>query len=307
MDFETVFRESPLVLTEAALVERLRHECGARLDEHVNHAGLLYDAPGDLARLYRQYAAIARRFGLPLLLMTPTRRANVQTIARSAYRDRDLLADGVAFLERLREESGPFFIGGHLGCKGDAYAAAGGLDRDEARRFHRRQVARFAGTRADFLFAGIMPALPEAAGMAEAMAESGLPYILSFMIRKDGRLLDGTGIAEAVARIDEAADPPPLCYMANCVHPANLRLALENPVNRGAENLRRFMGLQANASPLGPEELDRCGTLQRADFDEMVGEMMRLHREFGLKILGGCCGTDDRFLEKLASAMTEMV
>jgi len=309
MDFAGTFLDSRVLLTEAAIVERLRHECGARLDDHVNHAGLLYDAPGSLGGLYRQYIAIARRFELPILVMTPTRRVNKLTLARSAYRERNLIPDSVAFLESIRAENGPFsgkiFIGGHLGCQGDAYAADGALCRAEARRFHRHQVARFAETRADFLFAGIMPAVEEAEGMAEAMAESGLPYILSLMVRKDGRLLDGTAIVEAIGRIDERAFPPPLCYMSNCVHPANLRLALESDLNRRSPRLQRFVGLQANASPLGPEELDGSETLHRTDFDELVREMGRLRGDFGFKILGGCCGTDDRFLKKLAHGLTQ--
>jgi S-methylmethionine-dependent homocysteine/selenocysteine methylase len=52
----------------------------------------------------------------------------------------------------------------------------------------------------DFLYAGIMPALPEAVGMAQAMADSGLPYIISFMIRQDGRLLDGSTSNKAFER-----------------------------------------------------------------------------------------------------------
>ncbi len=36
-------------------------------------------------------------------------------------------------------------------------------------------------------------------GIAQAMAESDLPYIISFVIGKDGRILDGTSLENAIS------------------------------------------------------------------------------------------------------------
>jgi methionine synthase I (cobalamin-dependent) len=32
--------------------------------------------------------------------------------------------------------------------------------------------------------------------------------------------------------------------------------------------------------------------------------MLILHREYGMKLLGGCCGTDDRYLAGIVEGMT---
>jgi methionine synthase I (cobalamin-dependent) len=40
--------------------------------------------------------------------------------------------------------------------------------------------------------------------------------------------------------------------------------------------------------------------LQRDDLEAWTEEMLRLNREYGVKILGGCCGTDDTYLLSLA-------
>ena len=156
------------------------------------------------------------------------------------------------------------------------------------------------------MFAAIIPAVSEAVGMASAMAEAELPYIISFMIRKTGRLLDGTPLSEAIQIVDSTVHPRPLCYMTNCVHPSNLKQALMQPINKQSPNLSRFIGLQANASSLSPEELDQSKILQQGDFDDMVQEMLKLYQEFGIKIMGGCCGTDNRFLDLLAQAYVSM-
>jgi methionine synthase I (cobalamin-dependent) len=62
----------------------------------------------------------------------------------------------------------------------------------------------------------------------------------------------------------------------------------------------RFRGLEANGSDLSPEELDDAATVYSSPADEWADDMMRLYREYGLKILGGCCGTDHNHMEQLA-------
>jgi len=304
MRFEQCFHSSKFILTEGAIVERLKSEYHLELDQSINHTGLIYTNPGILAKLYRQYIAIAQKYELPIMLMTPTRKVNIESRRHSKFRDQDLIADSCIFMNEIKDEypgfSDRIFIGGLLGCKGDAYQSDGALETEEAYQFHKNQVAEFKKGKVDFLFAGIMPALSEAIGMAQAMAESGIPNIMSFMARKDGRLIDGTSIADAIGIIDRDVNPPPICYMSNCIHPINLRLAMENEINANSPHISRFLGIQANSSSLSPEELNNCGVLQQEDFDEIIDQMSYLVDKFNFKIVGGCCGTNDQFIEKLA-------
>ena len=99
LSFIESFRTSPFILTEGAIVERLRHEFHISPDKHIAHAALIYDDSHReiLASIYRQYLQIATEFRLPLMLMTPTRRANIEQIAASDYRHKNVLADTMAF------------------------------------------------------------------------------------------------------------------------------------------------------------------------------------------------------------------
>ncbi len=135
-----------------------------------------------------------------------------------------------------------------MGCKGDAYSSKGTLSKKESYEFHSKQTEEFNDENIEFLFAGIMPEINEAIGMAQAMSETEYPYIISFMVRKDGCLIDGTPISEAIKIIDSEAARKPLCYMTNCVHPTNLLKALSCDNNRDRPELNRFKGIQANAS-----------------------------------------------------------
>jgi len=306
--FERFFRESRILLTEGALVERLKTEYNLQMDDSINHAGLIYSEPKILEFLYRQYLDIGKRYNLPIMIMTPTRKVNFESINRSNFPNKNILSDSFAFLTKIKETyhgySEKILIGGLLGCKGDAYSGKKMFAIKESYVFHKQQTAQFQNEKVDFLFAGIMPEIDEAIGMAKAMAETNIPYIISFMIQKDGCLLDGTVLSEAIKIIDQQVNPNPICYMTNCIHPTNLIEALNNDKNKNSPQLRRFRGIQANASILSCEELNNCNVLQKDDFNAIVEEMYYLQKHFDLKIFGGCCGTDDKFLESLTKKIT---
>lgn len=310
MTFEKIFHDSKIILTEGAIVERLKAEFNEVMDPAINHAGLIYSNPDILGSLYRQYINIAQKYNLPIMVMTPTRRVNAESVKKSTFSDKNLLSDCSLFLNRIRESYHDFskniLIGGLVGCKGDAYSGEKMMNSLESYQFHKQQAILFQKEKIDFLFAGIMPEINEAIGMANALAETSIPYIISFMITKDGCLMDGTTIAEAITIIDKQVSVKPTCYMTNCVHPTNLIKALQHEKNSNIR-LERFCGIQSNASILSPEELNHSNVLHQNDFTSMIEEMDYLHNHFGFKILGGCCGTNDKFLDELSAKLTDSV
>ncbi len=127
--------------------------------------------------------------------------------------------------------------------------------------------------------------------------------MVSVVIRGDGSLLDGTPLAEVIDRIDRSVVPRPAYYAVNCVHPSVLREAL-----RSDERLRqlagvRLLGFKANASHRPPEELEGLDHLEAEAPERLADEIVALRDEFGVKILGGCCGTDDRHIAVLAERL----
>ena len=308
MGFAECFSRGGPLLLEGALGERLKREYGLLFDPEVAMAGLVYRPEGRraLGALWREYQSIARENGLPFLATTPTRRANRERVARSRF-GAGILRDNLRFLRAvLAEEGGESYAGGLMGCRGDAYTGEGCLSAREAEAFHAWQAEGFREAGADFLYAGILPTLPEAVGLARAMAASGLPYLISFMLHGDGRLPDGTFLHDAIAAVDGAANPPPLGYLTNCVHPSVARRALTAPQNRTALVRGRFCGIQANASPLSPEELDGSEELHQSDAAELAAGMLGLGELVDLRVCGGCCGTDGSHLAAVARGLCEL-
>ena len=91
--------------------------------------------------------------------------------------------------------------------------------------------------------------------------------------------------------------------MANCVHPAIVRRALLQPCNAGELLRRRFQGVQGNTSPLPFDQLDGALELKSAPPEEFTRDMLRLREVCGMRIFGGCCGTDDRHMRAVAQLL----
>ncbi|MCB0337482.1 MAG: homocysteine S-methyltransferase family protein, partial [Bdellovibrionales bacterium] len=153
----------------------------------------------------------------------------------------------------------------------------------------------------DFLFASTLPAQSEAQGIARAMADTGIPYIISFVLRGDGTLLDGSLLKDAIHEIDSQTATPPFRYMINCTHSSTFRAAFPH----FAEVSERVVGLQANTSARDPLELDGSEELQTEDPQDFGLAMRQLRDDFQIQILGGCCGTDTEHIKELAKQLSD--
>lgn len=291
----------PALLAEGAVSERLRRDPRVRLDPDLAIAGFLYSPreAGILEQIYREYLGIAADADLPLLCFAPTWRADPVRLRAAGMAGRDVNGDGVRFLRSIAADyPGPVFVGGLVGCRGDCYKPEEALGETEAAEFHREQARALAAAGPDLLFAATLPAISEAVGMARALAGCGLPYAISFVLGRDGAVLDGTPLAEAAARIDREVAPAPAGYFVNCTHPTALEAALERAP------APRLVGFQANTSRRNPQEREGLAELDTEDPETLATAMLELHRRFGIRVLGGCCGTDGTHIRALAGRLS---
>ena len=309
MNFEKTIRESQFILTEGSVIERIRRENSFRLNSYVENADFVYETEGReiLARLYREYIDVGRRYDVPMIVFTPTWRANHERISLAGLSDRNVNADCFHFLNEIRESYGEYshkiFIGGLIGCKGDAYKTDEVLSKEKSFEFHQTQVNALASAGVDFLFAATLPAFSESFGIAKAMAASGKPYIISFVVRPEGTLLDGTYLYDAITQIDSSVSPKPIGFMVNCVHPSVFEQAMTHKRNSYDYVRKRIVGLQANTSKKRPEELDGSAELETEEPDSLAASMIHLHKKYGIKILGGCCGTNQLHIQAITEGL----
>jgi homocysteine S-methyltransferase len=307
LDFSQSIASRRIMLAEGSVYERLRRHPGIAFDPAMRHGVLIYDPDGRKAEaeIHNSYIAAAKASGLPLVLLSDTWRANAENIAASRFAGRPLNQDNVAFLKDLRAASGhEIFIGGQSGCRGDAYLPEQALAADAAYAFHRPQIEALAEASPDFLFAATLPALSEARGIARAQSETGLPYLVSFVLRPAGTLLDGTLWAEAIKVIDDCPHPP-LGFAVNCVHPQILAAALAVLERKAAALVSRVVFFQANTSPLSPEELASATDLLTESPDTLAVQIGALQQRYGIPVTGGCCGTDQRHIAALGETLAK--
>ncbi|WP_237572297.1 homocysteine S-methyltransferase family protein [Mycolicibacterium lacusdiani] len=248
---------------------------------------------------YAGYAAIASAGGHPLLLESPTWRANPDWGRLLGYDAGDLErvnSAAIEFMAELRRDHvdaiGHILVSGSIGPRHDGYAASSEPHPDAAFDYHRPQLAAFAAASADLATAYTITHVGEAIGIVLAARAERLPIAVSFTVDADGRLLSGIGLAEAITTVDEAA--PPDYFLVNCAHPSHIATAV-GPEQ--ADWNRRIAGIRANASTAGHADLDAA--IERDDgtpreFAAAQAEL--LDRLPHLSILGGCCGTDERHI-----------
>ena len=270
---------------------------------------MIYEDDGNLLleKIYREYIDIAQSSNLPIMLLTPTWRANKERTNTAKVDMETINTDAFKFVDGIRISyknfSDNIFIGGLTGCKGDAYKPEEALSKTESYIFHKEQMQILADAGADFLFASTLPEINEAKGIAKAMSETNKDYVISFVIRDNGKLLDGTLLTEAIKIIDDSVSPAPLFYLTNCIHPDVLHKSFANIMDKENILQKRLFGIQANASSKSPEELD---TLEELDADsptDWARGMVDLNKKYNLKILGGCCGTDSRFISSIVDLL----
>lgn len=65
----------------------------------------------------------------------------------------------------------------------------------------------------------------------------------------------------------------------------------------------RLIGIQANTFWKPHHELDGATALQGAAPEPFTNELVDLHHRFGMRIWGGCCGTNQHHIEAVAKRL----
>ncbi|MGB2011857.1 MAG: homocysteine S-methyltransferase family protein [Akkermansiaceae bacterium] len=298
---QDLFSPYPFVLSEAAICERLRRDESITLHPTLFNTPLIYEPAGArvLAGVYHEYIDIARDYALPIVIAAPTWRLDAERVAE-AGEPKTINRDAVAFIQRVKQDSGyeHVFVTGLLACKNDCYDPKVALSADEAEDFHSAQASELADAGLDLLTAQTIPAVSEAEGMARAMMATGLPVVIGFCINRRGEVLDGTLLGEAIDMLDERLDGGPLGYAVNCSHPSFVPAGKMSP-----QALSRLVEIAANASSIDHGELEQLEQTVEDDLGEWADAMASLHRDHGVKILGGCCGTTDRHLRAICQRL----
>lgn len=302
-NFTTALNNAPLIITDGGIETRIQYETNIQLSSEIEAASLLFSESGRgaLTKIYNSYLDVGQEYNLPIIIGTPTFRTNPHRVAATHFNLDEVIQESVKFHTELkkRRPQQTIFIAGVIGPKNDAFDPTQALSASEAKTYHKAQILAFEKTDIDFLFAATLPAVSEALGIAQAMAETQLPYVISFILNQQGQVMDGHSLDEAINFIDNHVSRKPLYYSLSCTHPSVPITALVQ-----SQRKDRILEFKANASRKSTLELLELKQIDRGSPREFGEEMQQLHRQFKLKVLGGCCGTDQEHIAALAKAIT---
>ncbi len=269
---------------------------------------LLRDEAGRqrLDRYFLDHAQLAAQSGTGFIIESATWRASpdwgdLLGYSRTALADANRLAVESLVAQRSQLDSDiDVVVSGCIGPRGDGYDGTALMAAKLARDYHAEQVQTFAGTDADMVHAMTMTYPDEAVGVVLAAREAEIPVAISFTVETDGVLPDGTGLGEAIERVDDATGGAAAYFAINCAHPTHFAHVLD-PDAAWSQRLR---GVRANASRKSHAELDESESLDPGDPVELGAQYADLRRRSpNLTVLGGCCGTDVRHLQAIADAL----
>jgi S-methylmethionine-dependent homocysteine/selenocysteine methylase len=255
------------------------------------------DGRAALREWFEPFLDTAQERGLAFVLDTVTWRANPDWGRQLGYDAAALAAvnrEAVAFARSLAEGRAAVTVNGVVGPRGDGYVAGERMSADAAAAYHAPQIAALREAGAERVTALTLTYPEEAIGVVQAAA--GLPVVPSFTVETDGRLPDGTPVAEAVARVDDATGGAAAFFMLNCAHPDHIAAGPDG-------DLGRIGGLRVNASTRSHAELDAADDLDEGDPAALARDSAALRERLpSVELVGGCCGTDHRHVAAIVAA-----
>jgi S-methylmethionine-dependent homocysteine/selenocysteine methylase len=270
-------------------------------------ARALLTAPETVLRIHREYAEAGAD-----ILTANTFRTTPRTLMKEGFeslragspratspsdRAEDLTALAVALARKAAEEVAgrTVLVAGSLAPLEDCYRPDLVPSDRELEEEHRAQAVRLARAGVDFILLETMGTIREAVAAAVAARETGNEVAVSFICGKNGKLLGGEALNDAV-RVLARLKPAVLslnCVPLDWVEPALEALASAWPGPRA---------VYANAGR--PEDLD-SGEITTAVTPAEYAVHAKDWLETGVRIVGGCCGTAPdhvRALRPLADA-----
>ena len=295
-----------IYLTEGGTETEILYKWGYALPEFAMFP-LLDNPEADavIRDMYRRYFDVAAEHNTGMLVLGHDYRASPDWGAKLGYSPEGLAEmerRTVRFLDEIRAEYSAkvtdAYIAGCIGPRGDAYGTGAEIGENEAEDYHSVQLPTLRETPADMAIAVTFNNIPEAVGVIRAAEGIGLPIGVSLTLTTESRLRSGPTLRKAVETIDERTNGAAAWFGTNCSHPLEFEPALadEGPW------IERLRYMRPNAVKMEKLALCKLGHLEDGDPVELGHQMGDLARRYPqMDLLGGCCGTDERHLDEIAT------
>ncbi len=205
---------------------RLETDLVSNLNVELTHLAafeLLYTRDGrqHLKSYHDHYLKVSEYNSLTYIMETPTWRANPDWIFRLGYSHDEVTAinrHAVQFLREIQyaKSNASILIGGCVGPRRDEGKLHSIMSPDEATDYHSTQISVLALEDVDLISGSMMTNTNETVGVVNAARLVGVPVIITVDLDSEGKLSDGSTLAEAIAKVDKLTSNYTTHFMVNC-------------------------------------------------------------------------------------------
>jgi len=194
----------------------------------------------------------------------------------------------------------PVIVGGSMGPTGEIMAPLGTLTEEEAADAFEEQARALAKGGADVLWIETMSSREEVVAAINGASRVGLPIVATFSVDTNGRTMMGLAPADIV-KLTLELETVPMAIGANCGIGASELVAAVINMQHELARSGKEMTLIAKANCGVPEYVD--GEIVYSGTEEIMADYVRLCKDAGASIIGGCCGTTPGHVAAMREAM----
>ncbi len=187
-------------------------------------------------------------------------------------------------------------VAGSLGPTGEIFAPVGTLTIEEGREAFARQAEALKAGGADLLWIETISGPEELQAATEGAAETGLPVVTTMSFDTNGCTMMGV-TPEGFAGLTANLAHPPAAIGANCGTGAAELVATVLGITSADPNA--LVVAKANCGV--PEFVD--GEIVYSGTPNLMQDYVRLVRNAGARVIGGCCGTTPEHLKAMRQAL----
>jgi S-methylmethionine-dependent homocysteine/selenocysteine methylase len=255
-------------------------------------APVLLERPQLLSDIYRDYI----RAGADIIT-TNTFRTQRRTLALGGLQaeTENINRVAVAVAVAAREEAAvarPIYIAASITTLEDCYHPERMPPISVCKDEHTEQIQLLAAQPIDLFLLETFNSIAEAEIAAEAASQTDKPFMVSFVAREDGALLNGDSWQDAVTRL---APYKPEAILVNCVPPTVATRALQQ-LKPHAEAAHLRFGAYANGVGQVCDDIGWNSSEGGTPIDVYV-HACKDWEALGATIIGGCCGTTPEYTE----------
>ena len=190
----------------------------------------------------------------------------------------------------------PVVVAGSMGPTGEIMAPLGPLTVEAAADMFEEQAKGLLAGGADVLWVETISAPDELRAAALGIARTGAPWCCTMSFDTAGRTMMGVTAADLATLVAELPNPP-LAFGANCGVGASDLLRTV----RGFQAAHTSLPVIAKGNAGIPKFVD--GHIHYDGTPELMADYAVLARDFGARIIGGCCGTTPAHLVAMRAAL----